>query len=31
MTAEPRTLNRAHFAFMRAVVQGMGVRSSWDR
>ena len=31
MTAEPRKLNRAHFAFMRAVVQGMDVRSSWDR
>ena len=29
--ARRRKLNVGHFAFMRAVVQGIDVRSSWDR
>lgn len=28
---EPRTLNRGHFAFMRALLQGLDERESWDR
>lgn len=27
----PRKLNRAHFAFMRALAQGVDERTSWDR
>jgi integrase len=30
-TARPRKLHRGHFAFMRAVVQGVDLRNSWDR
>lgn len=31
LTEPRRKLHRAHFAFMRAYVQGVEVRSSWDR
>jgi len=27
----PRKFTSGHFAFMRAVVQGIDVRASWDR
>jgi len=27
----PRSLQRAHFAFMRALAQGLDERASWDR
>lgn len=30
-TARSRKLHRGHFAFMRAVVQGVDLRASWDR
>ena len=29
--ARPRKLHVGHFAFMRAVVQGIDMRASWDR
>ncbi len=29
--ARPRKLHRDHFAFMRAVIQGVDLRVSWDR
>jgi hypothetical protein len=28
---QPRKLHVGHFAFMRAVVQGLDPRDSWDR
>ena len=29
--APPRKLHRGHFAFMRALAQGLDERASWDR
>ncbi len=31
MKGTVRKFNTGHFAFMRAVVQGVDVRASWDR
>ena len=31
MSAQSRKLSSSHFAFMRAVVQGLDVRASWER
>src|SRR5664280_2939384 len=31
VAATPRKFTSGHFAFMRAVVQGIDVRASWDR
>ena len=31
MSAQTRKLSSGHFAFMRAVVQGLDVRASWER
>ncbi|WP_315631658.1 hypothetical protein, partial [Escherichia coli] len=29
--AKPRALHRGHFAFMRAVIQGIDTRQAWSR
>jgi hypothetical protein len=31
VAASPRKFTSGHFAFMRAVVQGIDIRVSWDR